>query len=110
LIGAICLDGGFAAAEKVLAELYAPLLAAIDPHASDNKDPKTRLQEYLQAKRLALPQYSIVSVNGEAHEQHFRVECAIPELAICSSGEGSNRRAAEQEAARSAYELALARK
>ena len=110
LIGAICLDGGFAAAEKVLTELYGPLLAAIDPHASDNKDPKTRLQEYLQGKRLALPQYSIVSVGGEAHEQHFRVECAIPELAIRSSGEGSNRRAAEQEAARSAYALALARK
>ena len=110
LIGAICLDGGFGAAEKVLTELYRPLLAAIDPEASGNKDPKTRLQEYLQGRRLALPQYSIVSVDGEAHEQHFRVECAIPELSIRSLGEGSSRRAAEQEAARSAYELAVARK
>lgn len=110
LIGAICLDGGFGAAEKVLTELYRPLLAAIDPEASGNKDPKTRLQEYLQGRRLALPQYSIVSVDGEAHEQHFRMECAIPELSIRSLGEGSSRRAAEQEAARSAYELAVARK
>ena len=109
LIGAIFLDGGFAAAEEVLTELYRPLLAAIDPEASGNKDPKTRLQEYLQGRRLALPQYSIVSVDGEAHEQHFRVECAIPELSLRSLGEGSSRRAAEQEAARSAYELALLR-
>jgi ribonuclease-3 len=106
LIGAVYLDGGFAAAEKVLAELYRPLLAAIDPGATGNKDPKTRLQEYLQGRRLALPQYSIVSVGGEAHEQHFRVECTIPELSIRSQGEGPTRRAAEQEAARCAYEIA----
>ena len=110
LIGAICLDGGFAAAERVLAELYRPLLGAIDPGASDNKDPKTRLQEYLQGRKLALPQYSIVSVDGEAHEQHFRVECAIAELSIHSQGEGPTRRAAEQEAARHAYELAASHK
>jgi ribonuclease-3 len=109
LIGAVYLDGGFTAAEKVLTELYRPLLTAIDP-AALGKDPKTRLQEYLQGKRLGLPQYSIVSVAGEAHEQHFRVECAIPELVIHSQGEGATRRAAEQQAARSAYELAVANK
>ena len=110
LIGAICLDGGFAAAEKVLTDLYRPLLAAIDPQASGNKDPKTRLQEYLQGRRRALPQYSIVSVDGEAHEQLFRVECAIAELSIRSRGEGPTRRAAEQQAAQNAYDLALAHK
>ena len=110
LIGAICLDGGFAAAEKVLTDLYRPLLAAIDPQASGNKDPKTRLQEYLQGRRRALPQYSIVSVDGEAHEQLFRVECAIAELSIRSRGEGPTRRAAEQQAAQNAYDLALAQK
>ena len=109
LIGAVYLDDGFAAAEKVLTELYRPLLAVIDP-AAPGKDPKTRLQEYLQGRRFGLPQYSIVSVDGEAHEQHFRVECAIPELSIHSQGEGTTRRAAEQEAARSAYELAAAHK
>ena len=110
LIGAIYLDSGFAAAEKVLTELYRPLLTGIDPAASGNKDPKTRLQEYLQGRRLALPLYSIVSIGGEAHEQHFRVECAIPEFSIRALGEGASRRAAEQEAAQGAYELAVARK
>ena len=110
LIGAIFLDGGFAAAEKVLADLYRPLLAAIDPQASGNRDPKTRLQEYLQGRRLALPQYSIVSVIGEAHEQLFRVECAIAELSIRSRGEGPTRRAAEQKAAQNAYDLAASHK
>jgi len=110
LIGAICLDGGFADAEKVLTELYRPLLAAIDPVSSGNKDPKTRLQEYLQGRRLALPQYSIVSVIGEAHEQLFRVECAIAELSIRSRGAGPTRRAAEQEAAQNAYDLAVPHK
>jgi ribonuclease-3 len=110
LIGAISLDGGFDAAEKVLTQIYRPLLEAIDPGASGNKDPKTRLQEYLQGRKLALPQYSIVSVEGEAHEQHFRVECVIAELSIRTHGKGPTRRAAEQEAAQSACELAAAHK
>jgi ribonuclease-3 len=107
LIGAIFLDGGFHAAEGVLAKLYQPLLGAVDP-SSLGKDPKTRLQEYLQARKLALPQYAVVSVTGEAHEQHFQVECVIPALSIRSEGGGSSRRAAEQEAARAAYDLAVA--
>jgi ribonuclease-3 len=107
LIGAIFLDGGFDAAEDVLAKLYQPLLEAVDP-ASLGKDPKTRLQEYLQARKLALPQYAVVSVTGEAHEQHFQVECVIPALSIRGEGGGASRRAAEQEAARAAYELAVA--
>ena len=108
LIGAIYLDGGIAAAEKVLTELYRPLLSTIDPQASNNKDPKTRLQEYLQGKRFTLPQYSIVSIVGEAHEQQFHVECLVAELSIRSHGEGPTRRAAEQEAAQRAYDLAVA--
>jgi ribonuclease III len=105
LVGAIFLDGGFEAAAQVLGRLYAPLMASADP-AALGKDPKTRLQEFLQGRHLALPQYTIASVSGEAHEQHFRVECAIPELGLKSHGEGPSRRAAEQEAARAAYELA----
>jgi ribonuclease-3 len=107
LLGAIYLDGGIAAAEKVLTELYRPLLSAIDPQASNSKDPKTRLQEYLQGKKMALPQYAIVSIAGEAHDQQFRVECVLSELSIRSHGEGPTRRAAEQEAAQRAYELAV---
>jgi ribonuclease-3 len=78
---------------------------AIDPAASA-KDPKTLLQEHLQGRKLALPQYSVIATRGEAHEQQFQVECVIPELAIRSVGEGGSRRSAEQEAARQAYELA----
>lgn len=106
LIGALFLDGGFAAAEKVLGTLFAPLLANIDPGAAE-KDPKTRLQEYLQGRKLSLPQYSILSIAGEAHDQLFRVECAIAQLSIRAQGEGASRRAAEQEAARQAYERAI---
>ena len=105
IIGAIFLDSGFAAAEQTLARLYQPLLERVDPQAL-GKDPKTRLQELLQGRRLALPQYSIATVSGEAHEQHFVVECAVPELGITTRGEGPNRRAAEQEAARTAFDLA----
>ncbi len=110
LVGAIYLDGGFAAAEKVLGQLFKPLLDAIDPQSQGNKDPKTRLQELLQGKRLALPRYSILAVDGEAHEQHFRVECVIEQLDIRSSGDGPTRRAAEQAAAESAHALAIVHK
>lgn len=103
VIGAIFLDGGFAAAEQVLQRLYESLLKVIDPNAM-GKDPKTMLQEVLQGRRLALPQYSVIDVSGESHEQHFRVECAISELSVRTHGEGPSRRAAEQQAAKAAFE------
>ena len=108
IFGAVFLDGGFDAANCVVRQLFEPAVAATDP-AAVAKDPKTRLQEYLQGRRIALPQYLVVSVAGEAHEQTFRVECLVPELDIRSFGEGSSRRAAEQSAAKAAYELALMR-
>jgi ribonuclease-3 len=104
IVGAIFLDGGFAAAEQVLERLYEPMLTRVDP-AALGKDPKTRLQELLQGRRLALPQYSIVTVSGEAHEQRFLVECSIPELGVKARGEGPSRRAAEQGAAQAAFEI-----
>jgi len=105
VIGAAFLDGGFEAARRVVWTLFGPALDIIDP-ATSGKDPKTLLQEYLQARKIALPQYAVVATRGEAHEQQFQVECVIPELAIRSLGEGTSRRSAEQEAARQAYELA----
>lgn len=105
LIGAVFLDSGFTAARAVVMAIFAADLTTIDP-ATAGKDPKTLLQEYLQARRIALPQYTVVATRGEAHEQQFQVECLIPELGVRSQGEGSNRRSAEQEAARQAYELA----
>ncbi len=105
VIGAALLDDGFEAARKVVRALLGNVLDTIDPLTS-GKDPKTLLQEYLQGRKLALPQYAVVATHGEAHEQQFQVECAIPELGIRSLGEGASRRGAEQEAARQAYELA----
>jgi len=103
LIGAIFLDGGFAAARGTIARLYQPLLAGLDPKTLE-KDPKTLLQELLQARKLALPQYSVVATRGAAHSQDFEVECLIPELSVRTTGSGSSRRAAEQEAALRAFE------
>ena len=104
LVGAAFLEGGFEAARMVVGTLFASPLATINPHTS-GKDPKTMLQELLQGRHLALPQYAVVATRGEAHEQLFEVECVIPELQIRSVGEGSSRRSAEQNAARQAYEL-----
>jgi len=105
LIAAVFLDGGFERTEQAIHTLYASLLGEIDPQ-KPGKDAKTMLQELLQSKKLALPQYSVVSTEGEAHQQYFRVECLIPELKIRASGSGTNRRSAEQDAARQAYQLA----
>jgi len=105
VIGAAFLDGGFDVAREVVRSLLGAAIDAIDP-ATSGKDPKTLLQEYLQGRRIALPQYSVIATRGEAHEQLFEVECVIAELRIRSLGEGASRRAAEQEAARHAYELA----
>jgi ribonuclease-3 len=69
------------------------------PPASELKDPKTRLQEVLQARGLALPLYALTSVVGEAHEQSFTVACEVPALGVAASGEGASRRRAEQLAA-----------
>jgi ribonuclease-3 len=103
LIGAIFLDGGFPAARECVLRLYQSLLEGLDPKAP-GKDPKTLLQELLQAKRIALPQYSVVATQGAAHSQKFEVECLIPELSVRTTGSGSSRRIAEQEAAMRAFE------
>jgi ribonuclease-3 len=105
VIGAAFLDGGFDAAYGVVDTLFRDLIGNIDPETT-GKDAKTLLQEYLQSKRLPLPQYSVVATRGEAHEQIFEVTCEIAQLNICAEGEGTSRRSAEQEAARSAYEQA----
>ena len=103
LIGAVFVDGGFSAAWETVRRLYEPLLASLDPKAL-GKDPKTLLQELLQARKIALPQYSVVATHGAAHSQDFEVECLIPQLSVRTMGNGSTRRNAEQEAAMRAFE------
>jgi ribonuclease III len=105
IIGAVYVDGGFEAAKQVVCTVLAPILQGADP-AMLSKDAKTLLQEFLQGRRMPLPQYSIVATEGEAHCQRFKVECSIPQLAIRAVGEGTSRRAAEQSAASLAYQRA----
>jgi ribonuclease III len=103
IIGAVYLDGGFAAAEALVAHLFAKKLDTIDPKVID-KDPKSLLQELLQGKKIAVPEYSVTHLDGEAHAQVFIVECWIEKLNIRTVGEGTSRRIAEQQAAQLALE------
>lgn len=103
LIGALFLDGGFDVAEKAVLSLYIPFLQQADV-LTLGKDPKTLLQECLQSRKLALPRYTVVATQGEAHAQVFQVECVIAELKMATRGEGTSRRIAEQMAADIAYQ------
>ena len=104
IVGAVYSDGSFASAEALVLKLYAEKLDTIDPKIID-KDAKSQLQEYLQGKKLDLPDYKVVSVEGEAHAQTFKMECAIEKLNITTMGEGTSRRVAEQQAAQLALEI-----
>ena len=103
LVGAVYLDGGFSAAETLVLKLFEQKLANIDPKIID-KDAKSQLQEYLQGKKIELPEYGVVSIDGEAHAQTFKIECVIQKLHISTVGEGTSRRIAEQQAAQLALE------
>lgn len=69
------------------------------------KDAKSRLQEYLQGRRLDLPVYNVTTVDGDAHNQQFTVSCSVPGLVTSTSGSGPSRRIAEQNAAAAALIL-----
>lgn len=98
IIGAVYLDQGFETCRGLVLRLYAKQLDNV-PDLNRLKDPKTRLQELLQSKKLALPVYEVQEVVGKAHEQYFRVECSIETLNIKVEGKGRSRRKAEQAAA-----------
>lgn len=102
VLGAVYLDGGFTAAEQVVQRLYDSIIKSLDPlHLY--KDPKTRLQEYLQARKLPLPVYTVLATSGAAHAQKFEIECNIAALEVSARGQGGSRRVAEQQAAERAY-------
>ncbi len=98
VFGAIYLDGGFDAAAGVIERLFIPRLDRL-PSAAELKDPKTRLQETLQARGLPLPSYVVDSVSGEAHSQMFQVSCSVDALGLRTYATGASRRRAEQAAA-----------
>ncbi|WP_228527103.1 ribonuclease III [Noviherbaspirillum soli] len=103
LFGAVFLDAGFEAARKVIRTLYISILDTVDPKTL-GKDAKTLLQEFLQGKKIALPQYNVVATHGAAHSQEFEIECLVPKLDIQVFGTGGSRRAGEQAAAKLALE------
>jgi ribonuclease III len=104
IIGAVYLDGGFSAVEALVLKLFSEKLSTIDPKVID-KDAKSQLQEFLQSKKIELPDYNVVVIEGEAHAQSFKVECVIQSLKISTVGEGTSRRNAEQQAAQIALEV-----
>ncbi|MDR4653221.1 MAG: ribonuclease III [Nitrosomonas sp.] len=108
VFGAIYMDSGFVRAKEVIHQIYRPVLATLD-YATHGKDPKTLLQEFLQSRKLDLPEYTVVTTTGKAHQQKFKVECAVSTFDICTRGEGTSRRSAEQAAAKLAYEQVHAR-
>jgi len=98
LLGAVYLDGGFEAARGVVQHVLGDRLESVGNKPVD-KDPKTALQEHLQARGLALPRYAVQKTEGEAHDQTFIVECRVDDLGAAATGKGTSRRAAEQAAA-----------
>ncbi|MEO8223807.1 MAG: ribonuclease III [Gammaproteobacteria bacterium] len=104
VFGAVFLDGGWDATRQVILKLLGARIAALDAD-EELRDPKTRLQEYLQAKGHALPTYAVELVSGVAHAQHFNVTCRLPTPALEVRGAGPSRRAAEQEAAEQALRV-----
>lgn len=103
IIGAIYLDSGFEASRERVLAWFAQRLDNLSLEDT-RKDPKTRLQELLQSRQKALPQYEVVEVKGEAHQQTFYVHCHVPMLSASTEGSGSSRRIAEQAAAQAALE------
>jgi ribonuclease-3 len=98
LFGALFLDRGLDTARDAAERLFRQALAAL-PAAAELKDPKTRLQEWLQGRGLALPAYSVLEVTGEPHDQRFLVRCEVADLELVAEAGGNSRRRAEQEAA-----------
>jgi ribonuclease-3 len=102
LVAAIYLDAGFEPCRAVVLPWFADMIAALPPPNKVGKDAKTRLQEWLQGRQLPLPVYALLHEGGESHARVFRVSCTLAEPVQSTEGEGSSRRAAEQQAAEAA--------
>ena len=105
LVAAIYLDGDFATCRGVVLPWFAGMIEALPPPNKLGKDAKTRLQEWLQARGRPLPQYAVVEEGGEDHARVFLASCTLVEPAVTTEGEGSSRRAAEQQAAEAALRI-----
>lgn len=108
IIGAVYLDQGFEKAKQVILFLYQEYLVNL-PSPSSLKDPKTRLQEYLQSKKIELPEYQVTASKGKSHNQVFSVSCTISSQNLAAKGTGTSRKKAEQMAASNLYKLLKAK-
>jgi len=104
VIGAIYLDGGIEAATSFILSQFDERLAEIDPNEV-NKDPKTRLQEYLQARNQPLPIYTVVLIEGKSHDQTFTVNGEVDVIKQVIQGKGKSRRFAEQQVAQKILDI-----
>ncbi len=98
ILGAVYVDSEIESTTLLIMNLFRTRLDTLTPESAQ-KDPKTTLQEYLQARQFSLPVYITVAVDGAEHKQNFKVSCRIDELDITENGLGINRRHAEQQAA-----------
>jgi len=103
VLGAIYLDGGYTAAEAVILRLYAERLKKLNVDMA-RKDPKTELQEWLQARNFKTPIYSVAKEQGKDHAKTYWVDCSIDYQQMTARGQGSSRRKAEQDAAKKLLE------
>ena len=104
ILAAIFLDAGFATCERVILKLYQTRLQP-SLEQIDIKDPKTTLQEYLQANKYPLPEYTLIKKEENEHESIFFVSCSVPQLKCIPESQGDTRRKAEQNAARNLLKL-----
>ena len=104
LIAAIYLDSDYAQTEATVLRLYHGQLQTVDENAN-LRDPKTQLQEYLQARKMHLPRYQVEQTSGKSHNQVFTVSCSITDLELQSKGKGSSRKKAEQQAAQKILDI-----
>jgi len=109
VFGAVYLDRGFVAAKEIIERVFASRLQQL-PDADDLRDPKTRLQEWLQARSMNLPDYTLLNVVGKAHKQRFEVSCTVDECSSVTRGESTTRRKAEQKAAAEMLAILLEKK
>lgn len=98
IIGAVYIEAGLEPCRTMVLGLFSSRLEALDL-TNLQKDPKTRLQEFLQSRKCPVPDYQIISTTGEAHDQTFEIECLVEGLPKKLKGIGTSRRAAEQQAA-----------
>ena len=98
VFGAVFLDAGYAPSREVIENAFGDRLLDL-PDPSELRDPKSRLQEWLQARQMDLPEYDLVNVTGEAHRQQFEVRCTVAGSKSAATGNGASRRSAEQQSA-----------